>query len=201
MQAGQPYDKCKQEEMVLVDNATIRTLVTYAKSKSINAFIIRRAEILVETLFLNRSFHLLNFTLTSQGVPAKYTPQRGIQQRQPGADDWGSDESGGKTVTATSSAEPETKQVETEVTVVAAEHHAKSGVAKKASSKPADSATNIPASSWRNGSSSSPTAGTEDSKKSPREETKNPIKQASTPSSDMATSAPSSNDEEAVLTT
>lgn len=176
----------------------------YAKSKDINAFAIRTANHLVVTHLLDSQLrrNLLNFTLPSrQGVQAMDTPQRSIQLRQPGAYDWASSESGEKTVTVDSSEGSETEQVETEVTVMAAEHQAMSGV-EKASSKPADWATNIPMSAWRRGSSSSRKTGKgEGSKKSPREESKKPaIQEAPTPSNEMAHSASSVNDEGAVLT-
>ncbi|KAH7973699.1 hypothetical protein HPB49_004021 [Dermacentor silvarum] len=132
-------------------------------------------------------------------MPRKSKQRRSIRLRQTGAHDWASRESGWKTVTVEKSARSETEQMETEDTVVVAEHLTKSGVVKL-SSKPADSATNMPVVAWRWASSNSPPAGTEQSNESPREEAKKTIKESSSPSSDMASSAPSINDEEVVLT-
>lgn len=197
---GQRYEQCRVQGMVLVDNDNIAALVKYARSKDMNAFCIHSAERILDTLPLNRKFHLLNFTKPSrQLMPRKSKQRRSIRLRQTGAHDWASRESGWKTVTVEKSARSETEQMETEDTVVVAEHLTKSGVVKL-SSKPADSATNMPVVAWRWASSNSPPAGTEQSNESPREEAKKTIKESSSPSSDMASSAPSINDEEVVLT-
>ncbi|XP_049513309.1 uncharacterized protein LOC125940784 [Dermacentor silvarum] len=189
------FEHCKEESTVLVDNRAITAMVTYAKSNDINAFVISSAHRLLDTLPMHRNFHLFNFALpVRQGVSAKDKPRRSIRLREPRYHNWSSSESGRKMVTAEWSAGSEAEQVETKDIVVAAEHPAKSGVAKT-SSKPADSATNKPVSAWRWRSSSSPTAATEGSKHSPRQGAKKPIKEASAPSSDMTPSAPSVNDE------
>ncbi|XP_049513978.1 uncharacterized protein LOC125941089 [Dermacentor silvarum] len=187
---GKPLERCRAGKTTVVDNVTIVTMVNYARSKDLNAFCIRSAQIIEQTLALKLQFHLLNFTLPSrQGIPLKETRQRSIQLGQPGAHDWASCESGEKTVPVDSSSESEVELVETEDTVVATEHHVKSGVVKKASSKPADSASSLPVSAWRGGPSSSSAAGTEGSNESPTEKAQNPIKKAPAPSSDMV-SAP-----------
>ncbi|XP_049513678.1 uncharacterized protein LOC125940951 [Dermacentor silvarum] len=132
MKEGRAFDQCRFEGMVMVDNRTIFALVNYARSKNINTFCIRSAQNILDTLFLNRPFRLLNFTLSP--VPAKNRLAPSMPLRELGLDDSQSSGSGlpasGATSIKVSDADPEGSGMSLE----AAEYHGMSGVAKMSSS-------------------------------------------------------------------